>query len=557
MAEDKDLEQKITLTFGTNADEQAKKVDTLVKSTDNVKDAQKKATDSTRDQKDALNELSPALSGTIEGLKATGKALLTLALNPILLFLTAVVAAFALLGKAFLSNETNSNKLSKGLAVISGLFSGLLKVLEPVASFLVNNIVKSFEFAGNAILATSALLQKALKAIGLEGAAAGLKILTQAVKENVEQSNALSDAENRLTIAKRNAQTIQLEFQRQAEKIRQQRDDETNSIGQRVKLNEQLGVVLQKQLQVELGIAKQQKNVSDLRIQQEGESSANLDERAEALNLIADINDRLSGQESEQLANANSLRNEQKALDKEALTAKEAKLEADRQALRDLDESNRERDNELRELDKEKAKEKLQRDQENGLLTLAQLEYFADEQLRIAEAELAQKQAIEDAKFDLASKGVGLLSVIAGKNKTIQKAAIIADNAIAIGKTIISTVEANAKAVAASPTTFGQPFVTLNTIGAGVGIATSIAATAKALSAVGGGGAGASGGTFPATPRGGAAPQVGFQNSQENQIGTTVAGNINEQPPVQAYVVSSEVTTQQALDRRRVNANSF
>jgi hypothetical protein len=557
MAEDKDLEQKITLTFGTNADEQAKKVDKLSGATDKVKDSQDKATKSTKDQKDALGELSPALSGTIEGLKATGKALLTLALNPILLFLTAVVAAFALLGKAFLSNETNSNKLSKGLAVISGLFSGLLKVLEPVASFLVNNIVKSFELAGSVILATSALLQKGLRALGLDGAAAGLNALTNAVKNNIDQSNALSDAENRLTIAKRNAQTIQLEFQRQAEKIRQQRDDETNSIAERVKLNEQLGLVLQKQLQVELGIAKQQKNVSDLRIQQEGESSANLDERAEALNLIADINERLSGQESEQLANANSLRNEQKALDKEALTAKEAKLEADRQALRDLDESNRERDNELRELDKEKAKEKLERDQENGLLTLAQLEYFADEQVRIAEAELAQKQAIEDAKFDLASKGVGLLSVIAGKNKTIQKAAIIADNAIAIGKTIISTVEANAKAVAASPTTFGQPFVTLNTIGAGVGIATSIAATAKALSAVGGGGAGASGGTFPATPRGGAAPQVGFQNSQENQIGTTLAGNINEQPPVQAYVVSSEVTTQQALDRRRVNANSF
>ena len=609
MAEDKDLEQKITLTFGTNADEQAKKVDTLVKSTDNVKEAQAKATQSTRDQKDALNELSPALSGTIEGLKATGKALLTLALNPILLFLTAVVAAFALLGKAFLSNEANSNKLSKGLAVISGLFSGLLKVLEPVASFLVNNIVKSFELAGNAILATSALLQRGLRALGLDGAAAGLKSLTDAVDTNIRSSNKLADAEANLVKAQRLSQKVQLDFQREAEKIRQQRDDETNSIGERVKLNEQLGVVLQKQLNAELSIAKQQKNVSDLRIKQEGESSANLDERAEALTRISDIQERLSGQESEQLANANSLRNEQKSLDKEALAARQVLEDAKKALMQEGVDAERDLLKSIQDLNDKTDQEKLDRQKERDLLEIAEIEkkgidvrnllilnnekfetlqaeleiknaeekaerdkiaaekkleadkVIADKQKEIDLAVLAQKEAIEDSKLNIANKGIALIAGVFGKSKAIQKAAIIAENAVGIAKMIIDNNRANVGAGAtpqaiATSGASAIPVIALNNITTGIGIASSIAATSKALSAVGGGGAGG-GGSVPATPRGGAAPQVGFQNSQENQIGTTLAGNINEQPPVQAYVVSSEVTTAQSLDRNRINANSF
>ena len=44
---------------------------------------------------------------------------------------------------------------------------------------------------------------------------------------------------------------------------------------------------------------------------------------------------------------------------------------------------------------------------------------------------------------------------------------------------------ANAKAIAASPLTGGQPFVTANTISGAIGVATSVAATAKALGALG------------------------------------------------------------------------
>lgn len=51
---------------------------------------------------------------------------------------------------------------------------------------------------------------------------------------------------------------------------------------------------------------------------------------------------------------------------------------------------------------------------------------------------------------------------IAGKNKKAQKAAVVIDKAAAIGRIVSETAVANAKAVAASPLTAGQPFVGLN-----------------------------------------------------------------------------------------------
>lgn len=183
----------------------------------------------------------------------------------------------------------------------------------------------------------------------------------------------------------------------------------------------------------------------------------------------------------------------------------------------------------------------------------------------IEDAMLEQKEAIEDKKLEIASKGIQLLAGVFGKSKAMQKAAIIAENAIGIGKMVIDNNRANIGALAtpqaiASSGASAAPVIALNNITTGIGIASSIAATAKALSAVGGGGGGASGGgsaSGMSAPSGGNAPQVQFQNSSENQIATSVAGNINEQPPVQAFVVSSEVTTAQALDRNRIDSNSF
>lgn len=178
----------------------------------------------------------------------------------------------------------------------------------------------------------------------------------------------------------------------------------------------------------------------------------------------------------------------------------------------------------------------------------------SDRQIAIAQAEADAKKAIQDAVLDNISGGLGVLKQLGEKNKAIQKAAIIAENAVGIAKIILNTQAANAKSVAASPLTGGQPWVAINTISGALGVAGSLLATKKALSELGGGSAGSapsvSGGG------GGSAPAPNFNvvgNSGVNQIAQTL-GN---QQPVQAYVVANNVTTQQSLDRNIVNNASL
>ena len=169
------------------------------------------------------------------------------------------------------------------------------------------------------------------------------------------------------------------------------------------------------------------------------------------------------------------------------------------------------------------------------------------------------KNAIQNAQLDNVSKGVSLLQSLGIKNKAVQKGLVIAENAAGIAKTIINTMAANAKALTLGPV-LAPPTIAANNISAAIGVATSVAATAKAMTALGGGGSDGGGGAVstPAGSAGGsAAPQVGFQSSNANQIATTIADNTNKQEPVKAFVVANEVTTAQSLNRNKIDANSI
>ena len=188
---------------------------------------------------------------------------------------------------------------------------------------------------------------------------------------------------------------------------------------------------------------------------------------------------------------------------------------------------------------------------------------------------LAEKQAradIQNAELDLVAGFGSFLKEIAGKNKKLAIAGVIAEQAAAIGKIVVNTGIANAKAVAASPLTFGQPWVTINTISGALGIATAVASGVKAINQINSSdsGAPASGGQLPsAGGSASAAPTApSLAKSAIPQIeGTTGGANPTAQiaqtlsaasgKPIKAYVVSGDVTSQQALDRRTTRAATF
>jgi hypothetical protein len=165
-----------------------------------------------------------------------------------------------------------------------------------------------------------------------------------------------------------------------------------------------------------------------------------------------------------------------------------------------------------------------------------------------------------------------VLGQVAGKNKALAIAGIIISQAASIGQIIANTGIANAKAVAASPLTFGAPWTIINSVSAGLSIASTIAGAVKSIQQInsaasqagvtgGGGGGGAAAGSSatppkPPTVSGAAAPQI--QSGQGINASSQIAQTIGAaQKPVRAYVVSGDVSSQQALDRRTSRAATF
>jgi hypothetical protein len=197
--------------------------------------------------------------------------------------------------------------------------------------------------------------------------------------------------------------------------------------------------------------------------------------------------------------------------------------------------------------DKEKARNAKQAEE---------LKAIEDKKLADIVFNLEAEEAARQAQIGIVSNSIaGLQNIFAAFGKesdALAIAGIITEQVGAISKIISNTTVANAKAIAASPLTVGQPFVAFNTISAGAGIAGSVAGAVKAIAdikskkktASGGGAAVSSGGTAPVSqPPAFNVVGEGGTNQLAQVIGQQT------QQPVQAYVVANDITSTQSLQR--------
>ena len=177
-----------------------------------------------------------------------------------------------------------------------------------------------------------------------------------------------------------------------------------------------------------------------------------------------------------------------------------------------------------------------------------------DKEIADAKAVADAKKAIRNAELDNIANGVNILAKLAPKSKALQAAGIIASNAVGIAKIIQNTTAANAAArlkYALFPVG-GQALATAeiaaNKVSAGINIATSVAATAKGLSTLNAGGSASSSVSLPNDSAGGVqAPSFNIVGQgAESQIASALGDQ--QQTPIQAFVVSQDVTTAQSLE---------
>ena len=166
------------------------------------------------------------------------------------------------------------------------------------------------------------------------------------------------------------------------------------------------------------------------------------------------------------------------------------------------------------------------------------------------------------AVVDNVAKGFSILGKLAGKNRALQAAAIIGENAAGVAKQIIATKSANALVTAkyaGIPGGVGLATVekTMNNVSLGLGIASSAIATKQALSALKTGGSVNTPSASSEGGRGASSPPafnvVG--TSPENQLANAIGEK--DTKPVKAFVVSNEITNAQALERNIIEGSTI
>jgi len=544
------------------------------KLTESLKETNKEVEDTTKSTQEMSNTLDKATGGAVSKFKAL-KGGLTSVIGSFKSLRVAILAtgigalliAVTSLGQAFTRSEEGQNKFAKILGVIGSVTDNLLDLLADLGesiisvfedpkqalinfkNLLVENITNRFK----AILDTVGFLGSAIKSVfkgdfneALESAKkAGSSFIdsftgvensidkaTNAVKEFSKEVT--KDAANAAKIADLRAEADRLDRKLIVDRAKADRDratlleksinKEKFSVQERIKF-------LQEAADLEEKITNQEIEAAQKRLEAQQAENALGKSRKEDKQKEAELEAQLIQLETAKLTKQKEVTSQIIAFKAEEAAA--LKAIADQKAAEDKERADRIAAENKERKDKEEKEEK-ERNQRK-----------IEEEKAVQAAELD----IKNASLDAATAAFSILASSDRKNKKLQAATLIASNAVGIAKNIINTNAANAR-ITAEAGIAAPPLILANNVRMITGIAASVAATARGLSALKaggsatGGGAGAGAGT--STP-----PQFNIVGATEtSQLAEAVAGQ--EQQPVQAYVVANDVTTAQSLENNIV-----
>jgi hypothetical protein len=446
----------------------------------------------------------------------------------------------------------------------------------------------------------------------------GKEIVKKAANSLSDYAKKVKEAAEKLVQLKNNAQLAAAQqakdaekFDRQAEKQRQIRDNDLLSIDKRIKANEDLNEVLDNQTKAMLAAAQAQVDAA----QADVDKNASIENRVALINAEANaagVLAQVEGLRSEQQANAIALTKEKIDLDKtakegvadlaiaekqataELIKDEDKKLKAqldnleeekkiqlerlqnninsyalDTQARveavkeynakkQELEASIKSKEDEIATYNYNKQSERLQAELSNEqnslsmrLQALKEYNDLAQESTQISEEEKrkiakethAQEVALNKQKIAMVSQTLGNMSSLFEQNSTEGKA-------FAVAQALINTyqgITAELATKTATPFEFGIKLANIATTAAiGFKSVNDILSTN-----VGGGTVDTS------TPSAGSSSAPSFNvvgTSGVNQLAQTLG---QPQEPMRAYVVASDVTTQQALNRNIITSASL
>ena len=582
--------EKIIVELEAKTDKALKGIDGVAKS---VEKLNKTTTESNKDTAKSLKEVEKSSSLAVKGIRGIGNAIKAAGIG-------LAIAAFATLKDIFMQNQKAADFFNTSFEVVSiafndfvgfiidngtkvtdffkAIFDDPLGSVKELGASIKANIIERFE----SFLDTLGFLASAVKKVFSGDFAGALEDAKNAGKEYVDVLTGVNDSFDKgVEIVKSSAEAISNyasetvkaakgnvelaksaelaavlnqglieKYDRQAEQQRQIRDDESKSIEERIKANEELALVLDEQekamkenaaIAVASAAAELSKNKDNIELQKAYQ---------EALNEQAGIEAQITGFRSEQQTNTNSLLREQKEIMNEIALLGKSEIERERLELEQQYELSRELIE--REITDDVIKKERLLAAETDYKT--QLKVLNDEFDKAQEEKENQKIKLQKLRTQQtlgdAQNTFNQIAQLAGKDSKVGKA-------MAIASATISGVQGvqNAYTTAQkSPITLAFPAYPAISAGLAGAVALKNIASIKSVNPSGGGGASV---TKPSVPTGASTPPsfnvVG--QSDTNQLAAAIGGQ--SQQPVQAYVVANDVTTAQSMDRNIIDDASL
>ena len=203
-----------------------------------------------------------------------------------------------------------------GIGIIVSLFGKLVEVLMKNQKFM--------DAMNKIFLALEPILMMVAEVIAVvvEGLAEMIGSTMSAVSGTQDLTGALVTQKNEVKLLEAELGLLQLQYQKEAELMRQIRDDESLSIEERIDANFELGKILEEQLENERFMAEQSLVLAEMELARNKDNIELQVQLIEAKTKMAEIDERITGQRSEQLTNLNSLNREREAQQKEAAQAR-------------------------------------------------------------------------------------------------------------------------------------------------------------------------------------------------------------------------------------------
>lgn len=346
------------------------------------------------------------------------KASLAFIATPLGAVLGAIVAVALLVKNAFDRNEESATKLKGVFNVLATFVSKLLDALVPLGKFIIDNLVKGFEILGKSVTGTMNAIASGLALVGFDEQAKAVRDFSDGLEKSTKSAMELAKMEKELEKQMRISNRLQLDYQKNAEKLRQLRDDESLSIEDRIRTNEQLGALLKRQSREELNIAELALKVAQAKLRNDKTNKELLDKEEEAKLKIAEINERITSQESEQLTNLNSLKRERKQAQEEITKKHQEKAdkraEIARAELEKLRNIYQEYEKKIQDINAKTEEEKTALEQKRALVAIDQIEETEEKK------ELARKKVKEYYDAIEAERKVKLLEAERVKQEQIK-----------------------------------------------------------------------------------------------------------------------------------------